>query len=558
MKPPRLLKKLPPCALFSLLSGLSASAALPTLKPISDPEWKQIAGERVDQKYEIVRGDTLYDISQRLFGDSRYWPKIWALNNRKISNPHWIRPGAEISFVPGTGTSLPGVRIADVGGTRDFRTQETASDFSGAPSSVADLLREDRRSPEWRDLPRQTWEHVPLALPPTVDAQGFDRSSRVKIKVNTGFELEAIAATEKIEPLGHISGSRSNSKNLSTGDTVFIIADSELQVGASYAVTIDPVVLKSRKSTRTGFSYAVAGEIKIIGVKEGLFIGTITKSKFFLTRGAMLMPNPPRVPALQPQTGPAPLEGVIMFDKRFGTYAAAQGKNVFIDRGTDDGVQPGMVFRSYQYHDPVNEKRITDSDFIIQADMIVTYVSPQFCVARVLRNFAPVNEDSLVVLLTDISDLNSLSGFRARTSDEVKRDRELDDLDRLDGRPLTEDERRELKQLENWKKNPPDSAPPAPAAPGADPLDPQAIPPAEDGETVLPPPPPAAEEFGEDPMAAEMETPETAPPPSAGEPLPAPADAPPPPPPSDATGNDVPLPPPPPDSALQDLEDLAP
>ena len=73
------------------------------LKPIPDEQWKNIAGDKISEKYEIAKGDTLYDISKRLFGDSKYWPKIWALNNGKILNPHLILPGHTINFVPGTG-----------------------------------------------------------------------------------------------------------------------------------------------------------------------------------------------------------------------------------------------------------------------------------------------------------------------------------------------------------------------------------------------------------------------------------------------------------------------
>jgi hypothetical protein len=550
-------------ALLVLLLAPSAFAVLTpeqealrlsrVLKPIPDEEWKSIAGDKAESRYDVTQGDTLYDISKRLFGDARYWPKIWALNNDRITNPHIIRPGYQVAFLPGTGTSLPGVSVqtSEGPGAPGPRAEEVPAeireDWGSVPKGLAEQLRDEPRSREWTKLPRQSWEHAPLPTTSDVDAQGFDRKNRVQIKVSTGFELEAFAASEKIEPLGRISGSRTESLNLVTGDAVFIVADSELQIGATYGVTSNPLVLKSRKSTRTGYSYSIEGEVKIIGVKEGLFIGTITKTKYFLNRGAYLMNVVPRVSTLKPIAGPSPLEGVVMFDRRFGTYAAAQGKSVFIDRGTDDGVQPGMVFRAYQYHDPVSDKRMTDSDFIINADIMVTYASPQFCVGTVIRNFSPVTENSMVVLLTDVSDLNNLSGFRNRSTEEIQRDKELDDLDRLDGRPLTDEERRELEQLENWKQNPPGSeaapadpnAPPGEPAVSADPLDPStAPPPAPEDEALAPPPPPE----GADPL-----DPGAAPP---AEMAPPPADAVdgsvPPPPPGDVMGDPAATAPPPP------------
>lgn len=552
---------LAPTAFAALTPEQEALRLSRLLKPIPDQEWKEIAGEKAETLYDVSRGDTLYDISKRLFGDARYWPKIWALNNDRITNPHIIKPGYQVAFLPGTGTSLPGVSLQASGGpatpsSRDEVVPEAIrEDWRSVPQGLAEQLRDQPRSQEWQKLPRQSWEHAPMAPPPDVDAQGFDRRSRVQIRVTTGFELEAIASSEKIEPLGRISGARTESANLVTGDAVFIVADSDLQIGATYGVTSSPAVLKSRKSTRTGYSYSVEGEVKIIGVKEGLFIGTITKTKYFLNRGAYLMPVVQRVPSLKPIPGPSPLEGVVMFDRRFGTYAAAQGKSVFIDRGTDDGVQPGMVFRAYQYHDPVSDKRVTDSDFIINADIIVTYSSPQFSVGSVVRNFSPVTENSLVVLLTDVSDLNNLSGFRSRTSEEIQRDKELDDLDRLDGRPLTDEERRELEQLENWKKNPPGSerapptdplAPPSAEESMADPFDTAGAPPPPpaEGEGDMLPPPPSGDDQG-----GEQDSMDALPPPDSdfGDP----ATAPPPPPGDDAGGYEPDmLPPPAPDGEL--------
>lgn len=105
---------------FGLLFAAAASQASPEsetlrlsklLHPIPDEEWQNIAGTHMTESYDINRGDTLWDISTRLFGDGKYWPKVWALNNSHITNPHLIRPGVQIAFEPGTGTSLPALTL---------------------------------------------------------------------------------------------------------------------------------------------------------------------------------------------------------------------------------------------------------------------------------------------------------------------------------------------------------------------------------------------------------------------------------------------------------------
>jgi LysM repeat protein len=46
--------------------------------------------------YTIVRGDTLWGLSQRFLNDPHYWPNLWAASNQTIGNPHFIYPGQRV------------------------------------------------------------------------------------------------------------------------------------------------------------------------------------------------------------------------------------------------------------------------------------------------------------------------------------------------------------------------------------------------------------------------------------------------------------------------------
>ena len=42
--------------------------------------------------YVVAEGDTLWELSEGLFGDGYYWPILWSYNPQ-ITNPHWVYPG---------------------------------------------------------------------------------------------------------------------------------------------------------------------------------------------------------------------------------------------------------------------------------------------------------------------------------------------------------------------------------------------------------------------------------------------------------------------------------
>ena len=72
-------------------------AAAKPAPPPAAPKPVRLA-PRHPERYVVVRGDTLWDISGKFLEDPWFWPEIWYANPQ-IDNPHLIYPGDVISLI---------------------------------------------------------------------------------------------------------------------------------------------------------------------------------------------------------------------------------------------------------------------------------------------------------------------------------------------------------------------------------------------------------------------------------------------------------------------------
>jgi len=82
-------------------------------QPTSGEAWEKVLSDRKANNYSVQEKDTLWDISNTLFGDSHYWPKVWSYNTEDILNPHQINPKQQIKFYAGTLEEAPTVGLAE-------------------------------------------------------------------------------------------------------------------------------------------------------------------------------------------------------------------------------------------------------------------------------------------------------------------------------------------------------------------------------------------------------------------------------------------------------------
>jgi hypothetical protein len=92
----------------------------------------------IPARYVIQRGDTLWDVTGRFFGDPFQWPRIWSYNP-DVTNPHWIYPEGQLRLVPEAGTPQAAAAAAAAPPLRRGGLRVRI----GRPSSGGVLLREE-------------------------------------------------------------------------------------------------------------------------------------------------------------------------------------------------------------------------------------------------------------------------------------------------------------------------------------------------------------------------------------------------------------------------------
>lgn len=150
--------------------------------PTPEDQWMMLVGDRQSQNYEIQAGDNLWTISQVLFGDGHYWPKIWSINS-EISNPHRIEIGDVLRFAPGTSMSPPAFTVSSKNNFDNFTANEFSRDL---PIELPPPLITS--SPLLKDLPPSlpTWS---AEGPKLEDEQEGVSVLRKKFVVTTPDEL---------------------------------------------------------------------------------------------------------------------------------------------------------------------------------------------------------------------------------------------------------------------------------------------------------------------------------------------------------------------------------
>ncbi len=330
--------------------------------------WDPPPSEEGVEEYVVQRGDTLWDLAARFFGDAYLWPQLWE-RNTYILDAHWIYPGDRLV--------LPGVAVGDQLGDSDLAQPPLDSDEAMAAAlpddgSGTDAGEEEEKSLLGRGRPGLSGTLGPIALGHESDiyCAGYigDPEEPFTLSI-VGSEHDYLTPSLTPGELSNVEGlfgkAETAKYELTVGDVIYIDGgrNDGLSAGALYtAINAQRMVQHPVSGEILGRYYKYLGRVRVLSAQEDLSIAEVVFACQGVTVGSKLKAFEPepvplrRLSAVRPLNFPEPDSKVEAGARIVFTHeelvALGTGHLVYIDRGVDQDVAPGDIFTVYRRTEP--------------------------------------------------------------------------------------------------------------------------------------------------------------------------------------------------------------
>lgn len=328
-------------------------------RPPPDANIQPVPG--TPEEYVIQRGDTLWDLSQKFLNNPWYWPKIWS-NNPYIENPHWIYPGNKLKIIPGEGGAQapaqvqaqpeqqaePGVDATAQNAPAEEAAAEPVNENNVTPPATPDLDVVNKNSREGNAALSSVSVSGKLAFaPPPVIA----------------VKASGLVSPDEMANAGTLDASFEEKEMLSTYDTAYVRFKTEVPVKPGDKLLafrpvgdiVDPV--SHRKLATQTVTSAI---LKVLSVQGQQATVQVERAYDEVNRGDLVRPWVTQDKRIAPKANTADVSGVIVQAVNPGTTTLGESNEVFIDKGSADGVQEGNTFAVVRHGDGLNERAVTD------------------------------------------------------------------------------------------------------------------------------------------------------------------------------------------------------
>lgn len=328
------------------------------VQPTSADKWQSALGQTQSQSYDVQKGDTLWDISDTLFADSEFWPKVWSLNVEKIGNPHEIEVGQRIQFTPGTAGEPPQLAITD---------QKTEVGKDDAQNGVQKWMQDEKPIGIKFDLNKVT---IPPPSHPPRPVTDIPASLPRWNYKSVSSDVVDMQLESPRRDFGHppeiLTAYIDDSEPMTVGKVTEIETDVDAAVEFQYIVVQLPEKIAENKllvvkevgkvkdpeTGESGHVVHVQGEIQILGEvnpDRNLYRAMVTKSMDLVEVGSLLISGNIPVYDTSAKVAQSSADAVVIGGggstdrKIFGSHAI-----VYLNGGSGKGMVPGSVYPIYK------------------------------------------------------------------------------------------------------------------------------------------------------------------------------------------------------------------
>ena len=305
---------------IALLLALSTSAyAVDELNP---PETTCAFLPNAPDQHLVVKGDTLWGISQMFLEHAWCWPQVWGMNREDIKNPHWIYPGQTVYLDRAAGRLRLGSPVGDGSGANAGNTS-SRSDIPSVKLSPQ-IRGHGLEGNAITTIPPNSIEPF-LSQPLVLEENDLSAAPRI-VAVQPGHV--GAAKLEKVYAMGDLNGT-----------VVF-------QIYRPVTPLKDPVTKQI-----LGYESAFVGAAKLERVGKSANEAhtlVITNAKEEVAVGDRLLPVPNTEMTNYVPHAPAKEVSGLIVSVYGGVALAGQNQTVSVNLGAAQGMDIGTILKLYR------------------------------------------------------------------------------------------------------------------------------------------------------------------------------------------------------------------
>ena len=264
------------------------------------------------KSYVVQRGDTLWGLANKFLKDPWLWPEIWYVNP-EVSNPHRIYPGDTLRLAVGS----------------DGKQQVEVVHTSGSATRLEPMLR-------------STALEAPIAnIPYSAIAAFLSRPS--------------VLTREQVEAAPYVLGLRDRHLIAGTDNAIYVRKADAAPEGEHFSVMHVSDKLRDPDGNRTLGYLAEYSGTAMVTTAGNPATATITESAREIVAGDVLVPETGgSVADIVPHVPAGEVHGRVISVVN-GVLLAGQYQVIAINRGSQDGIEPGQVLAVYESGDHIRD-----------------------------------------------------------------------------------------------------------------------------------------------------------------------------------------------------------